>query len=220
MPALTFKRADGADCQGYLAEPPSGQPVANLVVLQEWWGLNDQIRRVADRFAQAGYRCLVPDLYRGTVTLDAAEASHLMTNLNFQDAVGNDIAGAVQHLRQQGGKVGVVGFCMGGVLSILAAMYTDADAASAWYGIPPEQAGDVTRVHMPLQGHFATLDTYFTPAMVDALEGKLKGAGIGYEFYRYDADHAFGNEEGAAYDQAAAELAWRRTLDFFARHLK
>jgi carboxymethylenebutenolidase len=93
--SVSYQRPDGGSVAGYLAEPanPAGAPA--VVVIQEWWGVNDQIRGVADRFAQAGYRALVPDLYRGKSTLDAAEANHLMTNLNFGDAAGQDIAGAV-----------------------------------------------------------------------------------------------------------------------------
>ena len=220
--AENFKinRPDGGTCDGYYVEPPAGAGAPAIVVLQEWWGVNDQIKGVAERLASAGYRALVPDLYHGTVTLEAAEASHLMTNLDFGDAVSNDITGAVQHLKQSGSKVGVIGFCMGGALTVLAAVFTQADAAVSWYGLPPAEAADVTKVRMPLQGHYALQDSFFTPASVDAAEAKLKAAGLPHEFYRYDADHAFGNEESGAYDAAAAEQAWERSLAFFARHLR
>jgi carboxymethylenebutenolidase len=217
---IQFKRTDGGTCDGYLAEPQGGAGAPGVVVLQEWWGLNDQIKGVADRLAGLGYRALVPDLYHGTVTLDAAEASHLMTDLNFGDAVGNDIAGAVQYLKQNGAKAGVMGFCMGGALSVLAAIYTNADAAVPWYGLPPAEAADVTKVHMPLQGHYALKDTFFTPAAVDDMEGKLKAAGLPHEIYRYAADHAFGNETGGAYDAEAAAQAWERSMAFLAANLK
>jgi carboxymethylenebutenolidase len=218
---ITFNRKDGKTCQGYYAEPAGGGAGApGIVVLQEWWGVNDQIRGVADRLTEAGYRTLVPDLYRGKVTLEAAEASHMMTNLDFADAAGNDIAGAVQHLKQGGARVGVIGFCMGGALTVLSSMFTEADAASSWYGIPPEAALNVNAVHMPLQCHYALQDGFFTPAMFEAWEKQLKAAGKPSEFYAYDADHAFGNETGAAYNAAAAEQAWSRSLELFARHLR
>ena len=216
---IQFHRPDGKTCDAYYVEPEVGSSAPGVVVIQEWWGLNDQIKGVADRLAAEGYRAMVPDLYRGNVTLDAAEANHLMSELDFTDASSNDIAGAVHYLNHDGGKVGVVGFCMGGALSILSAIQTEADCASSWYGIPPEEAGDVSQIHMPVQGHFALQDSFFTPAMADAVEEKLIAAGLSHEFYRYDAGHAFGNETGSAYDPESTRTAWIRTLDFFSRYL-
>ena len=217
---IDFKRADGKTISGYYAVPDTGDEAPGIVVLQEWWGLNDQIKGVADRLAIEGYRALVPDLYRGKVALDVAEAEHLMTRLDFGDAATQDISGALRHLKTGGTKVGVIGFCMGGVLSILAAARTDdADAAVPWYGLPPEGSMDPADIKIPLQGHYALKDEHFTPAQVDALEAKLKEAGVNYEFYRYEADHGFGNETGERYDQEAAKLAWQRSLGFLAKHI-
>jgi carboxymethylenebutenolidase len=218
---ITFNRPDGKGCTGYYITEEGGEKASGIVVIQEWWGLNDQIKGVANRLAKAGYRVLVPDLYRGEVTLEAAEAEHLMTHLDFVDAATQDIRGAVQHLKKISPKVAVIGFCMGGALSILAAVHVkEADAVSCWYGIPPEEAADPRAIKVPLQGHFALKDLYFTPAQVDALEVKLKESHKEYEFYRYRAKHAFGNETGGNYEPEAARLAWERTLSFFARHLK
>jgi carboxymethylenebutenolidase len=119
---IQFKRPDGKTCPGYLAPPKAGSSAPGFVVIQEWWGLNDQIKKTADRLAEAGYRALVPDFYRDKVTTAADEANHLMTNLNFPDAAGQDIRGAVQYLKQSSKKVTVGGFCMGGALTILAAV--------------------------------------------------------------------------------------------------
>jgi carboxymethylenebutenolidase len=228
---VTFKRPDGASVNGYLAEPanPAGAPA--LVVIQEWWGLNDQIRGVADRFAQQGYRALVPDLYRGKSTIDAEEAHHLMTNLNFGDAAGQDVAGAVGYLKGSGStRCGVTGFCMGGALTLLSAVHVPAvDAAVVWYGYPPLEYVDAGKIRAPLMGHWATRDAPFPIAGVDALEAKLKAASVKYEFHRYDAQHAFFNETQVGekkllpvieYDPAAAAQAWQRTLEFFGKHLK
>jgi hypothetical protein len=135
---VSFDRPDGQAVPGYLAQPavPAGAP--GVVVIQEWWGLNDQIRGVADRFAAAGYLALVPDLYRGKSTVAAAEAEHLMTHLNFGDAAGQDVRGAVQYLKARCARVGVTGFCMGGALTLLAAVHVpEADAGVVWYGFPP-----------------------------------------------------------------------------------
>src|SRR5688572_7679858 len=111
---ISYKRPDGKDVPGYLAEPKTGTGAPGMVVIQEWWGLNDQIKGVADKLAGDGFRALVPDLYRGKVTLDRKEAEHLMTGLNFGDAAGQDVRGAVRHLKAKSSKVGVTGFCMGG----------------------------------------------------------------------------------------------------------
>lgn len=217
---INFKRTDGETISGYYAIPEAGDEAPGIVVLQEWWGLNDQIKGVADRFAKEGYRALVPDLYRGKLTLDVAEAEHLMSRLDFGDAATQDIRGALQHLKSGGSKAGVIGFCMGGVLSILAAARTeDADAAVSWYGLPPEGSMEPGDIKIPLQGHFALKDEHFTPAQVDALEAKLTETGVNYDFYRYEANHGFGNETGDNYDREAAKLAWQRSLDFLAKHI-
>ena len=225
---IGFKRPDGASVQGYLAEPKGGA-APGMVVIQEWWGLNDQIKGVADKLAAAGYRALVPDLYRGKVALEANEAEHLMTNLNFGDAAGQDVRGAVQHLKGTGSpKAGVTGFCMGGALTLLAAVNVpESDAAVCWYGFPPLEYIDPAKVKRPLLGHFATEDAPFPIAKVDELETKLRAAGVNFEFHRYNAKHAFANETANStklpiveYNAEAAALAWRRTMEFLARHLK
>ena len=223
---LTFKRPDGKDCSAFYAEPAAGSGAPGLVVIQEWWGLNDQIKGVANRLAAAGYRALVPDLYRGKIGLDAKEAEHLMTNLNFGDAATQDIRGAVQHLKQTSSKVGVTGFCMGGALTILSAVNVpEADAAVSWYGFPPLDYVDATKIKAPLQGHWALDDAYFPIQQVDALEEKLKNANVKYEFHRYNAKHAFANETlhdqslPIAYNAAAADTAWSRMMAFVKQHL-
>lgn len=217
---ITFKRPDGADCSGYLAGPAGNDKAPGVVVIQEWWGLNDQIKGVADRLAALGYRALVPDLYKGKVTLDAAEANHLMTNLNFGDATTQDIRGATQYLKQTSAKAGVVGFCMGGALTVLAAMYVkETDACSSWYGFPPDEAGDVRQIRTPLQLHFAEEDEAFSPAKARELEKKLREGNVPFESYWYKARHAFGNETGPNYNADCARLAWERTTNFFGKHL-
>jgi carboxymethylenebutenolidase len=226
MSQITFKRPDGQDATGYYAEPAAGKNAPGIVVIQEWWGLNDQIKGAADRFASRGYRVLVPDLYRGKVGLDAQEAEHLMKGLDFADAASQDIRGAVQHLKQSSPRVGVTGFCMGGALTLLAAAFVpEVDAAVAWYGFPPLEYIDASKIKAPLMGHFAIDDAFFPIAQVDALEEKLEAAGVTYTFHRYNAQHAFANETNVnkpmpiKYDASAAETAWQRTLDFFDQHL-
>lgn len=227
---ISFKRPDGKAVDGYLAEPAGGGNNApGIVVIQEWWGLNDQIRGVADRLAAAGYRALVPDLYRGKLGLKAEEAQHLMDGLDFADAASQDIAGAVAHLKSSGSaRVGVTGFCMGGALTLLSAVFVpDMDAGVVWYGYPPLEYIDAGKIKAPLMGHFALEDEAFPIAKVDELERKLEAAKVQFEFHRYPAKHAFANEEADSkglamlkYDAALAEHAWNRTMAFFQTQLR
>ena len=223
---VTFNRPDGKAVQGYLAEPTAANAPA-IVVIQEWWGLNDQIKGVADRLATAGFQALVPDLYRGKATVEEEEAHHLMTGLDFGDAASQDIRGAVQFLKARAPKVGLTGFCMGGALTLLAAGSPELDAAVVWYGCPPLDYVDASNIKIPLQGHWATQDQFFKIETVDGLEAKLTAAGVDYEFHRYLAHHAFANETAVGphrlaatqYDPVWAQQAWDRTLRFFGKHL-
>ena len=229
---VSFQRPDGKAVQGYLAEPASladgGANAPAIVVIQEWWGLNAQIRGVADRLAAAGYQALVPDLYRGKATVEAEEAHHLMTGLDFGDAASNDIRGAVQFLQARAPKVGLTGFCMGGALTLLAlGQSPEIDAGVVWYGCPPLEYIDASQIRAPLMGHWATQDEFFKIDAVDALEVKLNAAGVHPEFHRYLAHHAFANETAVGpgripatqYDPVWAQQAWDRTLRFLGRHL-
>ena len=226
---IEYKRPDGQSVNGYLAEPAAGAKEPGIVVIQEWWGLNDQIKGVADTLAAQGYRALVPDLYRGKVALAANEAEHLMNELNFGDAAGQDVRGAVAHLKGSGSaKVGVTGFCMGGALTLLSSVFVpELDAGVAWYGYPPLDYIDASKIKIPLMGHWAIEDVPFPIAKVDDLEKKLGDAKVHFEFHRYQAKHAFANEtadsKGLAmlkYDAVAAKLAWERTMGFFGKHLR
>jgi carboxymethylenebutenolidase len=210
---IDFKRPDGGSTKGYLATAGKGRP--GIVVIQEWWGLNDQICGIADRFARAGYNALAPDLYKGRVTQTPDEANHLMSGLDFPGATHQDLRGATQHLREQSSKVAVMGFCMGGALTIAAMVHVpEADAGVCFYGIPPADFADPAQIKKPFQGHFANQDDWCTPAAVNDLEKKMKAAGQSPEVFRYDAAHAFFNERSAAYHLASAEQAWERMTKF------
>ncbi len=178
---------------------------------------------------------MIPDLYRGKIGLEAEEAHHLMTNLDWPGAV-SDIAGAAAFLRAEGSaKVGVTGFCMGGALAIAAAVRVpDVACAVPFYGIPPLQLADPSTCTKPIQGHYGGKDAmagFSDPAAVDALEAALKKTGVEVEIHRYaTVGHAFMNatEEGKSrrsklgqgeHDQAAVDLAWERLFGFFGKHL-
>src|ERR1700677_4410628 len=225
---VSFTRPDSKKLAGYLAEPTNADSASAVVVIQEWWGVNDKIRGVADRLAAAGYRALVPDLYRGKSTVEAEEAHHLMTGLNFADAASQDVRGALQFLKARSNKVGVTGFCMGGALTLLTAcMAPESDAAVVWYGCPPLEYIDATKIKAPLQGHWATQDEFFKIASIDQLEEKLRAAKVTYDFHRYLAHHAFANETAVGphripqtqYDAVWSQQAWDRTFRFLGRWL-
>jgi carboxymethylenebutenolidase len=230
---VSFKRPDGQSVSGYLAEPTQTAVATTatapaIVVIQEWWGLNAQIRGVADRLAAAGYRALVPDLYRGKSTVDAEEAHHLMTGLNFADAASQDICGAMLFLKQQSARVGVTGFCMGGALTVLSlTMIPQLAAGVIWYGHPPLDNVDASKIKVPVLAHWALQDGAFPIAGVDVLETKFNAASVNYKGHRYLAQHGFANETAQGpgrvpitqYDAAWAQMAWDRSFSFFGRTL-
>ncbi|MCX2861525.1 dienelactone hydrolase family protein [Paucibacter sp. PLA-PC-4] len=213
---IDFQRPDGGTSSAWLAEAGTGRP--GLILIQEWWGLNPHIRELAERFAAAGYTTLAPDLYRGRIAADADEANHLMSGLDFADATHQDLAGALGFLQARCPRIGVLGFCMGGALTIAAAVHLPGLAAACcFYGIPPAEFADPAKIAIPLQGHFAERDDWCTPATVDGLVAALKAPA---EIHRYPADHAFFNDQRPeVFDAASAQLAWRRTLDFLGRTL-
>ena len=215
---IDFARPDGGRTRGYLATAGQGRP--GIVVIQEWWGLNDQICGVADRFARAGYNALAPDLYKGRMTTAPDEANHLMTGLDFPDATHPDLRGAADRLKADSRKIGVMGFCMGGALTVAALVHIPEFAAGVcFYGIPPKEFADPANIKAPFQGHFANQDDWCTPALVKQLDAALKRAGTPHELYRYDAAHAFCNERSAAYDVASANQAWERMSGFLEARL-
>jgi carboxymethylenebutenolidase len=225
---VTFRRPDGKDVNGYLAKPDNPQGAPAVIVLQEWWGLNDQIRGVADRLARLGYLALVPDLYRGKSTAEEEEAHHLMDGLDFGDAASQDIRGAAQYLKQQTQRVAVMGYCMGGALAWLSLCQTpELSAGVIFYGYPPLDYIDASKITVPVLAHWATQDAFFAATGVDTLEAKLRDAKVDAQFHRYLAHHAFTNEEavgpsriaGTQFDPVWSQLAWDRTLTFLARKL-
>src|SRR3979411_817452 len=220
--SITFKRPDGKDAAGYLANAARGN-APGVVVIQEWWGLQDQIKGMCDRFAVAVFDALGPDLYKGKVVPyhDMDAAGKEMNSLDFMDATTQTVRGAAQYLKRNGAKVGLTGFCLGCAVTILgAAKISELPAGVVFYGIPPEQAAKPADVKIPLQAHFATKDERCTATPVDGLEKAQRAAGKSLELFRYDAEHAFVNEQRqSVHDRAAAELAWGRATEFFKKHL-
>lgn len=218
---IEYSRPDGTATPGYHASPER-ENSAGIVLIEEWWGVTADMMAIADRYAQLGYRVLLPDLFRGRTAAVGDEANHLMQGLDFMDAATQDVRGAVAHLKQTCKKVGITGYCMGGALTLLAAMHAkEADAAVVFYGFPPPEAGDPATIEIPLQCHFAKHDDFFTPAGAEKLEERLKEGKVPYELFWYDAKHGFANPNpvGSAglghYDAAAAHESWERAVRFW-----
>ena len=217
---VTFA-SEAGQMKGHLARPGKGVP--GLIVLQEWWGLVPHIKDVAGRFAAQGYLALAPDLYHGRSTLEAAEAEHLMKGLDWALAA-KEIAGAVKYLREVEGAthVGVTGFCMGGALTIIAATQPGVDAYVAFYGFPPPGAAALEKIEAPGLILFGEEEPYFSVPAARAFAEVQKKRGREVEVIVYPgAGHAFFNDtRPEAYREAAANYAWRRTLEHFGRHLR
>lgn len=218
---ISFSRVDGKKTEGYLAKAGLDH-APGVVVIQEWWGLQDQIKGICDRFALVGYDALAPDLYAGAVVPyhDHAAAFKEMKSLNFQDAVGQNVRGAAQYLKKSSPKVGITGFCMGGTVTILSACNVpEFSAAVAFYGMPQKEFFKVSELKIPFQGHYSNTDDHPTADELTAFEKSLRDSGNPSDIFRYDADHAFMNEQRDAHDRAAAESGWQRMLEFFGKHL-
>lgn len=211
---ISLQRPDGGEIAAYQSDIEADRP--SVIVLQEWWGLNDHIKSICDRFAAAGFNALAPDLYHGRVARDADEASHMMNGLDFPGAVHEDVAAALAHLKTINPKVAVMGFCMGGALTIAAAARLDGfGAAVCFYGVPPRAFAAPEQIKIPFQGHFGAKDDWVTPEVVAGLEAEMTKAGNPPEVWSYDADHAFFNKtRPEVYNPEAAELAWTRMIAF------
>ena len=216
---ITLNRRDGGSLDAYLSAIDKSRP--SVIVIQEWWGLNDHIKSIVDRFEFEGFNALAPDLYHGRITKDADEASHMMDGLDFPGAVHQDIAAAFDYLKSINPSVAVMGFCMGGALTIGAAVRLKGfKAAVCFYGVPPKAFADPADIKIPFQGHFGQKDDWITPAVVTDLETAMTRAGNPAEVYSYDADHAFFNKTRPdVYNAEASEQAWTRMMAFLREKL-
>jgi carboxymethylenebutenolidase len=219
-----FFKANGKTAQGYLAKATSGKGIG-VIVIQEWWGLVDHIKNVCDRFARAGFTALAPDMYDGATTKSPDEASKLFMALNIGEAE-KKLRGAIDfllsHEAVSSKKVGTIGFCMGGQLSLFAATLNNKIGACVnFYGIHPAVKPDFTKLHAPVLGIFAEKDEMVNAQAVQALEAQLKAAGKCYTFHTYpNTTHAFFNDTRSdVYDAKAALDAWNKTLEFFKTEL-
>jgi len=224
--AITFESGEET-ASGFLATPAGPGPHGAVVVIQEWWGLNDWIKDQARALAKEGYVALAPDLYRGKVTDDPNEAHQLMMGAP-PDRVLRDLKAAVAYLRGRPGvdkaRIGTIGWCFGGRYSLALATEDPALAAVvAYYGAPPTDPTAIEKIAAPVLGNFGGEDKGPSPDQVRAFEAAMKEAGKSVDIKIYEgAGHAFANVNNpwSGYREAAAGDAWARSTAFFAKHLK
>ena len=221
---ITYPGSKG-EMKAYVARPKKDAKYAAVMVIHENRGLNPHIEDVARRAATAGYLAIAPDALspQGGTPVDEDQARELFSKLDAKETLQNFIHGFnyVKTRKDCNGSLGCVGFCWGGGLANqLAVSMPDLKATVAFYGRQPE-ASDVPKIKAAVQLHYGGLDERIN-AGIPAYEEALKKAGIIYELYIYEgANHAFHNDTSAArYNEAAAKLAWKRTLDFYSKYLK
>ena len=216
---------NGKTSGGYLAGPASGRG-PGVIVLQEWWGLVDHIKAVADRLADEGFVALAPDMYHGESTTSPDDAGKLMMALDI-GRVERDLRGAIDFLLARdevtSARVGTVGFCLGGQLSLFAACENaSVGACVVFYGIHPNVKPNLAALQAPVLGFFAERDDFVPPAAVRQLEADLQAVGKTADFTICDgADHAFFNDTRAeVYHEAHAATCWARMLAFYREHVR
>ena len=214
---LNFNTANG-DTTAYVAMPDSSENAPAVILIHEWWGLTDHIKDIAGRYADEGFICIAPDLYRGTTTTDADEAAKLMQGLEVEDGV-DTIKNAVATAREKYGNnhFGITGFCMGGTYTVEAACRLEEgiSAAAAFYGDPPSE--DVLKdLDVPLVFISGKEDEWITPEKVENLEKIADEHALDLDSIKYEAGHAFFNDtRPEAYDKTSAEDAWAKVIGFF-----
>ena len=223
---VVYGSLDGAEITGYLAMPAEGEPTAGILVIHEWWGLNDNIRAMARQLAGAGYAALAVDLYEGEVGETREDASRLARASGENPGRGEkNLQQAWEYLKDDVGvsKVGAIGWCFGGGWSLRAAlmMGEGLDAAVIYYGRVVTDRDALEPLTTPLLGIFGALDEGIPVATVREFQATLDGLGKSSSIHIYeDADHAFANPSGTRYNRDAAEDAWGKTLVFFGHHLR
>jgi carboxymethylenebutenolidase len=220
---VRFGAKGGSDIAGEMAEPSGTEKAPALVLIQEFWGINAHVTSLADRLAKEGFLVVAPDLYHGKIAKDAAEATQLMTALDTAAAM-TEISAAVAYLKEHprgNGKVGVIGFCMGGALAFAAACHVEGlSAVVPFYGVPPADKVDYAKVTAPILAHFAKNDEWATVAKAEAIKKELDAQTKPMRLETYDAGHAFMNDtRPEAYDEKSATLAWQRSIDFLKKNL-
>jgi len=214
--SMTKLRVGNETSDAYVARP-QGKPQGALLVIHEWWGLNDWVKHQSDQLAGQGYLALAIDLYKGQVATDPKQAAALMQAKDEKWGDQVEEAG-LEWLKQnvQGAKVATIGWCMGGGESLKASLNDpkDVNATVIYYGMPISDVVKLKTLRGPVLGIWANKDRSITPDKVAAFDKALTEAGIKHEFHAYDADHAFANPSGGRFNGEAAKDAWNKTLKF------
>jgi len=218
---IAIETPSGGTALGALAMP-AVLPAPAILLIPEWWGLNDQIQAVAQELAAQGYIALAVDIYDGEVATTRDQALSLVRA--FDPEAGHEklirLAEWLKHHKDGTGTVGTIGWCFGGGWSLNVSLATPVDATVIYYGNVATTADQLATLASPVLGHFGTLDRGINAAMVSGFEAAMQAAGkTDLTTHWYDADHAFANPTGSRSDQADAALAWSRTLAFFEKHL-
>lgn len=212
---VVIQTSQGKQVTASLAMPAT-VPAGGVVLIHEWWGLNDQIKAVAAELAEIGFVALAIDLYGGQSASDPAGAEKLMKAVNPAEA-SDTMKAWVDWLRTNKdctGKVATIGWCFGGGMSLQAALDSPLDATIIYYGNVARSPEELKAIKGPVLGHFATQDEWINPDMVAGFEQAMEQAGKDLEVHQYDANHAFANPTGDNYDAEDARLAWDRTVEF------
>jgi len=220
LDTVTLTTQGGKKVAGVLALPAE-TPAPAVLLVHEWWGLNDQIKAVAAELATQGYVALAVDLYDGQVATTRDGARALMGAVvagEATDTLGSWIAWLRGHEKVAGG-IGTIGWCFGGGWSLNASIAAPVEATVVYYGRVNRSAADLAALRGPVLGHFASRDKWIDRDMVAGFEAAMAQAGKSAASHWYEADHAFANPTSARYDQADAQLAWQRTLEFFKANL-
>jgi carboxymethylenebutenolidase len=226
-PAAEEKVTFGSGGSGLLVKPEGKGPSPAVIVIQEWWGLDDWVKEQARALAKEGYVALAVDLYRGKVTNKQEEAHQFMMGLPQEQALG-DLKAAFAFLSARPDvkkdRIGAIGWCMGGKYSLaLATEEPKLAAAVPYYGAPPTDPAAIAKIQAPVLGNFGGDDKGPSPEQVKAFEAAMRKAGKSVDLKIYEgAPHAFANPNNpwGGYREAAAKDAWARSTAFLAKNLK
>ncbi len=221
---VVYATVDGQEIRGWLARPAGVENAPGLIVIHEWWGLNENVRKMAEKLAGEGYAALAVDLYAGQAADSPEKARELVQSVDETNAQEN-LRQAYSYLTEQAGAgdVGTIGWCFGGGWSLQTAllMPETVDATVIYYGRLVTDKERLEPLTMPILGLFGAEDEGIPVSSVREFEQALEELGKDVEIHVYDgADHAFANPSGSRYDPEAAEKAWKETTDFLAAHLK
>ena len=222
MPDFTIEHA-GLEIAGYLAEPEDEEAKAGLIVIQEWWGLTDDIKEIADRYSVEGYLAFAPDLYHGQAATEPDEARKLAMAME-RDVASQEIDAAIGWMKAEHGldKVGCVGYCMGGGLTLATAIRptSNVDAVHVYYGGGMPSAEQIATINVPVLASYGAEDAGIPVDQVDMLRATLEENGVTNDITVYaGAEHSFFNDTRPAYHEDAAMDSWMKSVEWFAQYL-